>query len=338
MEKVSIIIPVYNAEIYIGKCIESLEKQTYNNIEIVIVNDKSNDSSLEICKKKQLNDNRIKIYENPKNMGVSETRNLGIRKATGDYLMFVDADDYLNENAIEVLVKCIKEKKCEIVRFEYNTIINNELTEIDNDMYKSDRYLNKNDIIEGFINKLGFNTLWISIINMNFLKESKIFFNSDYICAEDMLFNMELFPKAKGIFYLHKRLYNYNVNDNSVTNTKDKNKICKKISDAINIYDMYYEFLKQYNKDDKANREKIAIKSLKMISYELENIVYVKCKKREKINIIKETMMNSLIKKHICNIQKEQLSRDIKYIINEQYFKYFLYIKLKRILKSRGIL
>ena len=100
MNKVSIIIPVYKAAPYLQKCIETVLHQTYSNIEVILINDGSKDNSLEICKEYAAVDNRIKVFDIP-NGGVSNARNMGIENATGDYLMFVDADDWLSEDAIE---------------------------------------------------------------------------------------------------------------------------------------------------------------------------------------------------------------------------------------------
>ena len=108
--KVSIIVPIYNAEKWLEKCINSIIKQLYHNIEILLVNDGSTDKSLEICQKFAKKDNRIIIIDKP-NEGVSKSRNIGIEKATGEYIKFVDSDDWLEENTCEELVELIEKEK-----------------------------------------------------------------------------------------------------------------------------------------------------------------------------------------------------------------------------------
>lgn len=110
---ISIIVPVYNTEKYLARCIESLIKQTYKNIEIILVDDGSTDSSGSICKKYAANDNRIKYYYK-ENGGQGSARNIGIDKSNGDYIAFVDSDDYVEHNMYEILLKNLIEYNASI--------------------------------------------------------------------------------------------------------------------------------------------------------------------------------------------------------------------------------
>ena len=102
MEKVSVIIPIYNASSTLEKCLNSIINQTYKNLEIILVDDGSTDSSGKICDKFAKNDDRIKVIHK-KNEGLGKTRNVGILESTGDYLFFVDSDDFIDLNTIEKL-------------------------------------------------------------------------------------------------------------------------------------------------------------------------------------------------------------------------------------------
>lgn len=117
MVKVSVIVPVYGVENYILKCMDSLVNQTLKDIEIVVVNDGTKDKSIDLIKE-NYTDKRIKIY-NKENGGVARARNFGVTKATGEYLFFVDSDDFLKEDAIEVLYKKAFDKKCDLVICDY---------------------------------------------------------------------------------------------------------------------------------------------------------------------------------------------------------------------------
>ena len=117
---VSIIVPVYNGEKYISRCLDSLINQTYSNLEIVLVNDGSIDKSKEILNEYAKTDNRIKIYDQI-NQGASVARNIGLEKANGKYIMFVDADDYIDSHMVEEMIKNIKHE---------NTIVFCDNTEI----------------------------------------------------------------------------------------------------------------------------------------------------------------------------------------------------------------
>lgn len=111
---ISIIVPVYNVELYISNCLDSLICQTYKNIEIIIVNDGSMDNSINICNKYSFNDNRIKIISQD-NQGLSAARNNGLKHVKGNYFMFVDSDDMLESNCIEKLVDFAKNNVCDFV-------------------------------------------------------------------------------------------------------------------------------------------------------------------------------------------------------------------------------
>ena len=116
MTDISIIVPIYNAEKYLSKCINSLINQTKKEIEIILINDGSTDRSEEIIN--NYRDERIKYFKN-ENQGIGKTRNFGIEKATGKYLMFVDSDDYLKEDACEILFKKAEKEKLDLVICNY---------------------------------------------------------------------------------------------------------------------------------------------------------------------------------------------------------------------------
>ncbi len=117
MSKISIIIPVYNSEKVIARCLESVLNQDYKNIEIIIINDGSKDRSQEIIEQYSKIDGRIKIIKT-ENQGVSSARNLGIQNASGKYVCFLDADDYVDKDMYNELVKQIKENDMVICRME----------------------------------------------------------------------------------------------------------------------------------------------------------------------------------------------------------------------------
>ena len=104
---VIIIIPVYNSELYVEKCIDNVLSQTYKNLQVILVNDGSTDNSLELCEK--VEDKRVEVYSKP-NGGASSARNFGLKYRYGKYVLFVDSDDYLKDNAVEVLVSLAEKK------------------------------------------------------------------------------------------------------------------------------------------------------------------------------------------------------------------------------------
>lgn len=158
---VSIIIPVYNVEKFIKQCILSVTNQTYQNLEIIVINDGSKDSSGKICHKLESKDSRVKVYDK-KNGGVSSARNYGLKQSKGDYLMFLDGDDMLTSNAVEVLLETIQKYqadicigksktanetsniKCEMMPKNNNVKIFNVVEAIENALYEIDFSMSSN--------------------------------------------------------------------------------------------------------------------------------------------------------------------------------------------------
>ena len=128
MEKVSIIIPIYNSDKTIDRCLKSIINQTYRNIEVICINDGSFDNSYKILQNYLKTDSRIKVI-NQTNKGVSSARNNGIKNSTGKYIMFVDADDYLKDNMIELLVKSIKKDSSDLLICNYDVKCKNYIKE-----------------------------------------------------------------------------------------------------------------------------------------------------------------------------------------------------------------
>ena len=144
MVKVSIIVPVYNVEKYLSKCLESLINQTLKDIEIICVNDGSTDNSLSILKEYANKDSRIKIIDK-QNEGVSVARNTGIEVATGEYLIFVDSDDYLVENACEKALNTIEHNNSDICIFGHYDLVDEKLVKssVNKDIIKAQKQNNQ---------------------------------------------------------------------------------------------------------------------------------------------------------------------------------------------------
>lgn len=219
---VSIIIPCYNAEKTIKRCLESVISQTYKNIEIVIINDGSIDKTDSIIKK-YINDNRIKYY-NRSNHGIGKTRNFGIKEATGEYITFLDSDDYLPNDAIDNLYKLAQKNKLDLVVSDYY---------VDNKNIKSEKIksfpitnVKKNPNLIFDINLAPWNKLYKKELIENIKFEENLKY-------EDAPFVIESIIKAKRIGKLDKETYYYVVNPNSETTIRDE-----RIFDIFKILDI----------------------------------------------------------------------------------------------------
>lgn len=222
MPKVSIVVPVYNMEKYLGKCLDSLIKQTLLDIEIIVVNDESTDTSPEIIQKYALMDNRIKVV-NRKNGGLPMARNSGISVATGEYMGFVDSDDWVEIEMFEKMYDMAIKNSADIVICDYNRIFSKyieksrlgiETEVIDLNVLGLEQYFNKYQ----YTYKHG-DEAWNKIYRREFVQHFGILFEKD-MYADDKLFNLYCLLKVKKICTLNSSLYNYLQREESIVYKK----------------------------------------------------------------------------------------------------------------------
>lgn len=215
-QKVSIIVPVFNAEKYLKQCLDSIVNQTYKNTEIICINDASTDSSLSILKEYEQKDNRIKVLSE-EHIGAGKARNLGIEKSSGDYLLFLDCDDFFELNMIEeMLNKMIKENSditiCENTVFDDSTgkVIStcNSLSE-----YTSDSPINPQDYSTELFTMTSA-CAWNKLFKASLVKENAVFFE-DLTSCNDVTFTYTMLALAKSISLIDKQLVHYRTNQKS---------------------------------------------------------------------------------------------------------------------------
>ena len=227
--KVSVIIPVYNVEKYIRQCLESVTNQTLKDIEIIVVNDGTKDSSMKIAEE-YLSDKRIKII-NKENGGLSSARNAGMRIAQGKYICFIDSDDFIEKNMMEELYIAIEKTNCNVVE--------SDIFLYDNKTHKIEERKNKKylKVEKGlFLWEIYSVEVWNKIYRKNFLLENNIFFEEGII-HEDDLFSIKVLILTNRIKHIEKSFYYYRINRfGSITsngNLKVKIYSLKKIIDKI---------------------------------------------------------------------------------------------------------
>lgn len=241
-EKVSIIVPIYNAEKYLEECIESVTKQTYKNLQIILVNDGSKDKSWELCKKLKNSDSRI-VIATQSNAGVSVARNKGLDLADGKWIMFVDPDDVLSKTIVEDLLTQVSAEidivACGCYGFDGSYRKKDSFFK-GNRIFKAnkdDLYLQLMDASHGqgndFVTAIG--VPWGKIYRHNFIKKYNLRFDPKLRRMQDNIFNMYAFYYAREIFYLDKPLYFYrldHITDYNKRHQKDMLKIFKPVVDA----------------------------------------------------------------------------------------------------------
>lgn len=206
---VTLIIPAYNTEKYISKCLESILKQSYQELEIIILDDGSLDKTNEICQKYVAMDNRI-ILISKKNTGVSDTRNVGIQNARGKYVIFVDSDDYVTSDYVEVLVRKIEVEDVQMACAEYYVVEEGKTVPHLTGAQANNLRLSSQEAINLLAEKSAFQGyLWNKIFIRDIIIKNNILFNTKIKIWEDMLFCMRYLSQIDSIMYTRKPIYYY---------------------------------------------------------------------------------------------------------------------------------
>lgn len=242
--KVSVIVPVYNVEIYLKKCINSILNQTFRNLEIILVDDGSTDDSGIICDEYALIDERLKVIHK-ENGGLSSARNIGIDNATGDYLAFIDSDDWIEPNMLEVLLERIKQDNSDISICEYLEVYNEEEKITNTTMIENKIFTNYKALKNIYDNKLNITMT----VTWNKLYKKELFKNITFPNGkihEDEFTTYKLLYAAEKVSYINKKMYYYRQRENSIM----KSKFSKKRLDTLDAIEERVDFMKDIVKDD----------------------------------------------------------------------------------------
>ena len=212
MPTLSIIIPVYNAALYLDVCLESLVKQTYTDLEIICIDDGSTDASGEILRRFSQEDTRVRVFSQS-NQGPSVARSLGISKSYGIYIMFMDADDFLDTDACEKLVYTMQQYAVDVVGFSYKTFPKGFIHRYS---MRTEVVLRPSLLLSSTKKPQTSNDLCFAVrymIKRSMIKKYNIKFNQHVRIGEDMLFVMELFSYAEYIYLMDYAPYNYRIDN-----------------------------------------------------------------------------------------------------------------------------
>lgn len=245
---ISIIVPVYNSERYIGKCLDSLVKQTYKNIEIILIDDGSTDYSGEICDKYAFKDDRIKLYHTS-NSGPSAARNFGLSKASGDYIMFVDSDDWIDFNTIARCYDLIKLYAGDMVIFNLGEFYQNKVR-VARLLHSEYKVFSGEEIgdLKRFLIVPETITSELSVCLTG--PCCKLFsrrvingcvFPQDMKYCEDVCFMAQLLEKADKVVYTEEQLYYYRIDHNSLSHTNNGKIFAKRSLKFTNWIIDFYE-------------------------------------------------------------------------------------------------
>ncbi|UCZ52720.1 bifunctional glycosyltransferase family 2 protein/CDP-glycerol:glycerophosphate glycerophosphotransferase [Bacillus shivajii] len=231
MSKVSVIVPVYNDEENIGRCLHSISEQTHSDIEVIIIDDGSNDGTHKVIEKYLKDDNRFYYINNDNNQGVASARNTGIKKATGDFLYFIDSDDFIAPYSIEVLVNHIKDHLMIVGPIhKYNSAV--EFTQPDINAVKVKK-------IKAKSKKFASRTRSVAniLFNAEFIREQDVFFEENVKHYSDLSFNISLFQQLSELPQVNTPTYMRGPYDDPINKPR-----LHQLTDDQKIYDFLYVY------------------------------------------------------------------------------------------------
>lgn len=307
MPKVSIIIPVYNAEKHIEKCLESIKEQEYKDMEIILINDGSNDDSEKVIKnymKNNLEGYNVSYYTK-KNEGVAKTRNYGIKKAKGEYIFFVDSDDYISKETMEVLELYIR-RNFDLIKFKLQRVNenNNIIERVDGPVFDEKTGAEAFNLL--YSQDVLLDSPCVYLIKKELFTKNKYEFQGTY--HEDFGLIPLIILQAKKVVSLPDYLYQYVQAQNSITRNDDYKKTLKKMDDVFFHYDRMLKEISKMNLD-KITDENVKIYYTNAIILKLKELnsedreKYInEIKKRNMFKNIKVRNIKQLVKKILLNV------------------------------------
>lgn len=256
MPKISIIVPAYNEEKHIARCLDSILNQTFSDFEVLCIDDGSTDSTFDIIKKYSEADSRIIPFKNT-GKGVSSARNLGLDNAKGEYIGFVDSDDFIQPQTYEFLLRAIIENNADmsVCNFIRTSKINTQFFDYTSEICTGEKLLKNNN----------FNSIycvWTKLIKKYIITE----YFENFITGEDTLFTSYLWLNSKLTIFIDLPLYNYYLNTNSVT-LKDYSK--EKWKSIIKAYLLSYRVFKNSNKEKEVSLDLLDSSLKFLLSYRM---------------------------------------------------------------------
>ena len=311
--KISIVIPVYNVELFLDECINSVVNQTYKNIEIILVDDGSTDQCPVKCDEWAKRDNRIKVIHK-KNAGLGEARNSGMNISTGDYICFVDSDDYIDKDTIEKIYNVLEEYDYDIIHYGFKyvdcdkNILNRYMPSPTCTKYKNEKVLK--DFFPNLINLLPgekkFNmnfSACMCAIKMKVIEKNKWKFVSERkIISEDIYSLSILYKSIKSVYILKEDLYSYRMVNSSLTHIYRDDRFKK-------VKIMYNELIKIY--EEEFINERYRYLYLSYIIGCIKSIATSNIKYSKKRKLVLEISNDKQLKDILNNNKKETKSRKL---------------------------
>lgn len=338
-ELISIIVLAYNTEKYIKKCLESITKQTYSNLEIIVILDGCTDQTSKVVSRLEEKDNRIHILEH-ENKGTCFGRIEGYRASHGKYIMYVDSDDWIEKNTIEVMYQNLLEYQVDLVHCQYKRYKNNEI-KIPKNILNRNVKMNVEELEPQFFDLLyrtnNCNSICRQLIRKSIMKGMKQI-DPNLLYNEDLACNIKIYKQMKSILFIPDQLYIYRKNLSGITKSVDIHLLEKKILDSCQVhYDLYSSVSEFGIKDKKLYRKHAVLKmcyQLTYLFYQWKRVSSVS--KQEFITYVEQILEQKEIKEMLNYYRKnrDEISlkelgptthRTTSYILDKKYGSLYRY-------------
>lgn len=305
---VSVIVPVYNVEMYIEECLDSIVKQTYQELQIIIVDDGSTDMSNQKVKP-YLSDSRVQFIEQA-NKGLSGARNTGLKAANGKYVLFVDSDDYLEVNAIQELVYLMEKDQADLIRFNGRAFIDELNEPIEQNNYDFSHRLKVGILYTQNLFEMNRRTfaspVYLYMVKREVIEKNTLSFYEG-ILHEDELFTTQIFLSSHSMIYANAFYYNRRYRENSIMTNQSQERLKRTVDSYIIIYK---ELEKLYLNKKYAKEQKKLIKRQMLSIY--SGLLNSKLDEDEKKDTLKDLKNISLLDKAYIVMQRQVASHLIK--------------------------
>ena len=332
-ELVSIVVPIYKVEKYMHKCIDSIINQTYKKIEIILIDDGSPDNCGKICDDYAKKDSRIKAVHKENN-GVSSARNLGIEISTGNWIAFIDSDDWIENDYIEQLFSIANKDGSDIALCGYNRINNNSIQTINVANGKIEEYNSYDFLIKTLNPQTAFGLCHMKLIKKDCIQNLR--FDENLVVGEDALFNMQLSKNIKKAVFYKKALYNYRNNSNSVVKRYDDN-YAKKYMESMK---KCKEYITSNYTDSKIKQNYYNYVAYHVMLVSVNYCFHPENKNKHKIKLLKEICSYDIFKEGIlnCNFENISLTRKVTLFTlkHKLYFLTGLICKIRQRQNKKG--
>ena len=257
--KISIIVPIYNAQKTLERCIDSILNQDYSDFELLLIDDGSKDDSGEICDIYAAKDKRVRVIHK-ENSGVSASRNLALQEAKGDYLQFLDADDWITPNATRLLAESMEQNHCDMVIADFYRVIGERLSH--KGSIDEDGVLGREEFANHMMENPAdfyYGVLWNKLYKRTIIEKHQLCMNPEISWCEDFMFNLEYIRHCENIFVLQVPIYYYVKTKGSLVSQSMS--LAKTIKTKMMVFEYYTDFYKQVLTEEEYEKKRLQIYS-----------------------------------------------------------------------------